>query len=94
MTELGANDRALTLVPAKGSFVSWFQQDGEQVTVMSTRVFEEMFEIPRVPISAFKKYGTDFDEIIEKIEITEGAQVEAALWPDGTMGVMFYKEHR
>lgn len=86
---LEVNDRAL--YPAKGRTVAWFQQDGDGITLMSSRVWQEMFEIPRVPISAFKKYGTEFDEIIEKIEVVEGVTVEAAEWPDGTMGVMFYK---
>lgn len=92
MTDLNLNDRALH--PAKGRTVAWFQQDGDMVTIMSTRVWEDLFEIPRVPVTAFKKYGTTFDEIVEKIELVEGVKVEAAAWPDGTMGVMFYKEAR
>lgn len=87
-----ATDRAL--VAAKGRTVAWFQQDGDKATILSTRVWEEMFEIPRVPIAAFKKYGTTFEEIVSKIELVEGVKVEAVEWPDGTMGVMFYKEGR
>lgn len=89
---LASSDRAL--IAAKGRTVAWFQQDGDQAAILSTRVWEDMFEIPRVPITAFKKYGTNFDDIVEKIELVEGVKVEAVEWPDDTMGVMFYKEGR
>lgn len=87
-------DTVRELRPAQGRVVAWLQQDGDGAVIMSTRVMESQFEIPRVPLAACKKYGTTASEIAANIEIREGHPVEAVEFPDGTVGVMFYKETR
>lgn len=86
----GSDHRALVDTPL-GNRVFWLHPDGSDVTLMSTRVMRDVFEIPRVGLAACKRYGTTIEEIARNVEIREGVPVHAVRWADGTVGLMLLK---